>query len=111
MLTITTLGFLFTTIFVITSAKKEENEGIPFIQHFKLSAQALAYVNLLMFFLLASVNIVLIYQIRTKQYGLLSTVLRREQRTLLIILVFYELSYLLQFAWDFYQSKSVENDS
>ena len=62
----TTLGFLITSTLVITSAKKDENIGIPFYQHYIMSARALSFANLFMFVLLATANIALIHQIRTK---------------------------------------------
>ena len=59
---------------------------------------ALSYTVLLMFLLMAAVNIALFCQIRAKEKSLYH--FRREQKTLLIILAFFELSYLLRFIWD-----------
>ena len=65
----------------------------------------IAYSFLTMFFVMAGVNIFLVFQIRAKERSLEGRSahfksFKREKRTLAIILFFFELSYLLRFFWD-----------
>ena len=64
---LTLVGFVIYTSYVIISARKEGNDNIPFWQNIAEADSIIAYSYLLLFIIMAAVNVLLVIQIRAKE--------------------------------------------
>ena len=101
---ITLVGFVTFSTFVIISAHKEGNNNRAFEQKTDEAFAIIGYSYLLLFVIMAAVNVLLVIQIRAKERSAAGSdapqSFYREKRNLSIILFFFELSYLVRFLWD-----------
>ena len=105
MVTFSATGFLVTVIAAIVSSQQPVNEGIPFKKRWELEANILAYLFLIMFIMMATANTALMLQIRAMNRlnsGRATYIFSKEKCTLAIVLIFFGLSYLFRFAWDWF---------
>ena len=64
---LTLVGSVIYTSYVIISARKEGNDNIPFWQNIAEADSIIAYSYLLLFIIMAAVNVLLVIQIRAKE--------------------------------------------
>ena len=64
LISLSSLGLLAFTIEAIISSQRSENEGTPFLRRQELYLEIQAYIFLILFILMAIVNIALLLQIR-----------------------------------------------
>ena len=95
---------------VISAIRSTEKTNLfPFYEKADLVGNCFALAFLLELVLLASLNIALFIQIRIKNQKSIQTYhFKKEQRTLAIILIFFELSYGIRCFWSSYVNHRTE---
>ena len=100
---ISSVSFAAFVIFEVVSARYEDNM-YAFEHHYQQLGEVFSYFYLIMFIMMASVNVLLVILIRVKERSLGGIrdqfTFKKEKCNLAIILFFFELSYLLRFIWD-----------
>ena len=104
------LGFVAFVAFVSTKVQKGDH-----MQNYDQLDTFIGYSYLTLFILMASVNIFLLVQIRAKNQSQIGgsnhqEQFRREKFNLSVILIFFELSYLLRFVWDVFIADVYDSD-
>ena len=106
---VSVLGFSIYTILAIITA--HQNNGTPFGKNRELLAECVSYGFLSMFFIMLFVNLALFVQIRKKNklFGKRTYQFKKEQCTMVIILLFFELSYGIRYVNDqFFSQQRLE---
>ena len=106
-LIVSNLGFSIYTILAIITA--HQYNGTPFGNDRELLAKCISYGFLSLFFIMLFANLALFIQIRKKNklFGKRTYQFKKEQCNMVIVLLFFELSYGIRYVNDQFFSQQI----